>query len=293
MWYTIHSTVWTSRQLSKRDVTPGDGEIFPHEAHCYPSPACPPPSELTPWLFSLARATSNLRLHIFIIPQKPSTVASNVRGPPGSFSRPSPRPRLSSSCWPLVDQSVYPCASASLTHECGQGRARKGLDANRRQQICNSALWLSDPPRLPLLPPHPPPYTGAGTVISMIEDVREGQMCIHTNVSCLQTLSCTMQMHACVQRVCGRESDAWWLSNIMSENSLEFELIKGKINYCAMNKWRRRTTQCTAWVNTQLYSLNDRISKKKLNQDVESNTDLVRSIASISRHKNLSGSEPI
>lgn len=79
----------------------------------------------------------------------------------------------------------------------------------------------------------------------------------------------------------------------MSENSLEFELIKGQNSLlCSKQIEVKDNTMQYLSKYTWLYSLNDRIPKKKLNQDVESNTDLVRSIASISGYKYLSGSEP-
>lgn len=140
------------------------------------------------------------RLHY---PSKPSTAASNVHGPPGWFSRllPHPRPLPLAPAWPLVDLSTCPSAGSSLPHECRQGRACWGWDANRRQRICNSFQQHI----LPL------PVYWDWNCHQYDWGWREGQMCIHTLMSCLCTHLC-----ACVCRVCmcvqlERWCCIWWL----------------------------------------------------------------------------------
>lgn len=144
------------------------------------------PSALTPRLLSVTRATarpcdkpasrtSSLLFQTF-------RWSSKVRGPPGSFSRllSHPRPFPLAPAWPLVDLSTCPSAGSSLPHECGQGRACCGLDANRRQRICNS-------PQQHILPV---PVYGDWNCHQYYWGWRVGQMCIHTLVSCLCTHLC-------------------------------------------------------------------------------------------------------
>lgn len=116
-------------------------------------PSWSPPSPLCflctlPWAQWLNPGTGQ-HLHY---PSKTSTSAYNVPGPPSYFSRlvSHPRPFPLAPAWPLVDLSMCPSAGSSLPHEYRQGRACGGLDANRRQRICNPPIpcivWLDLPP---------------------------------------------------------------------------------------------------------------------------------------------------
>lgn len=163
-----------------------------------PSPACLPPSEFTPWLFSLVtelperskRRPTPVAHMTSSLPFKMSTATSARWGPPHF---PACLLTLASApTRPLVDPSICPCAGSSLTHECRQGRACCSLDANRRQRICNSNLWPTlSYPRPPNThththqPPHPPQLCILGLELSpawlrMKRGDGERDMYIHT-----------------------------------------------------------------------------------------------------------------
>lgn len=127
----------TGRDTQRRGDPPSWSPPSPFSSLC--PPASSPHACFRSWGQRLDPATNQhlLRLHY---PSKPSTAASSQRGSPASFSRllSHPRPFPLAPAWPLVDLSTCPSAGSSLPHECRRGRACWGLDANRRQRICNS-----------------------------------------------------------------------------------------------------------------------------------------------------------
>lgn len=128
---------------------------------------------------------------------------------PGSFSRllSHPRPFPLAPAWPLVDLSTCPSAGSSLPHECRQGRACWGLDANRRQRICNS------------LQQHilPFPVYWDWNCHQYDWGWREGQMCIHTLMSCLCMHLCASVCRVCICVQVERWCCIWLLLEYMSD----------------------------------------------------------------------------
>lgn len=143
-------------------------------------------------------------------PSKTCSSVSKVPGRPSSFPLllSHPRPFPLAPAWPLLDLS----AGSSLPHEYRQGRACRGLDANRRQRISSSTSSHSL-------------YTGTGTFTSMIEDAKDEQMCIHTLMS-RPAFVCV-----CVWRVCfddvPRLKEKRWFFRLMHLVILKIHQNKG------------------------------------------------------------------
>lgn len=182
------------------NVTPRDGcssSLKP--AVTLPLPLCP--SELT----SSTRVQTSIS-YIFITLPKLPLLSPMYPEPLVNF--PACCLTLVPSPWPQPGPcSTCLCDGSSLPHECRQGRACRGLDANRRQRICNS------------LQQHvlPFPVYWDWNCHQYDWGWKDGQMCIHTLMSRLCTHWC-----ACM---CGM-----WLS-------MAFKILKRKDDFSDWYIW--------------------------------------------------------